>query len=68
MEELTQNPEKLISDVMALTKLNKVSNNIDLDFVLPFSSRWETYASDQWFEKIEAECEGIMNDFFWLNN
>ncbi len=40
-----------------LTALSKINNG-------KVKFRWREYASDSWFEKIEAECERVLENFF----
>lgn len=66
MERLTETPYEALKDLLAVTESDVDLNSLDLTFVSKTASRWETYASAQWFEEIEMECEKVLDDFFTL--
>jgi hypothetical protein len=65
MEELAGNPRKCLAEVINATAADLSLEDLDLSFVNRASSRWQEYASEEWFAAIEAECERVLDDFFF---
>jgi len=65
MEKLTENPRKCLAEVIDAVGADLRLDDLDLSFVNEASSRWQEYASDEWFATIETECERVLNDFFF---
>jgi hypothetical protein len=65
MEKLAENPRDCLAEVIKATGADLGLENLDLSFVNQASSRWQEYASDDWFTIIETECERILGDFFF---
>ncbi len=65
MEDLASEPTNTLHEILNVVEPGTVPNAepTDLSFVKPIPSRWREYASDDWFQVIENECDGILDDF-----
>ena len=63
MEDLTEDPYSFTKKMLDAIGWSVPDENIDLAFVVKNKSRWQTYASDYWFIKIEKECEEVLENF-----
>ncbi|SET76943.1 Sulfotransferase family protein [Marinobacter segnicrescens] len=65
MESLTENPSTCMADVLvAIGADPAILGEADLTFVKPVTSRWQDYADDAWFSRIEQEGEAVIREFF----
>lgn len=65
MESLTENPSTRMADVLIATGADPaILGEADLRFVKPVTSRWQDYADDAWFSRIEQECDAVIREFF----
>lgn len=64
MERLTATPREALADILAATRSEADVSRLNLAFIDKPESRWQSYASDQWFQAIEMECEVVLNNFF----
>lgn len=63
MEELTSNPYDSLAKLVDVSGGQADLSNIDLSFVEPAVSRWQQYASEDWFAGIEYECDQWLDEF-----
>lgn len=66
MERLTDTPKDCLAEILAVTGSRSRLHDLDLGFVNKATSRWQHYASEEWFGAIEAECESVLDDFFLM--
>ncbi len=65
MEDLASEPADTLNAILNTVEPGTVPKvkSIDLSFVKPTHNHWQEYASEEWFQAIEDECDGILNDF-----
>lgn len=64
MERLTETPKEALEDILVTTESEIDWSMLDLEFINKNPMRWQSYASDQWFQDIEEECELVLDNFF----
>lgn len=63
MEKLTKEPSEQTRRIFDTLGWSIDSSALDLSFVKPAASRWQEYATDDWFAAIEDECNQLLKDF-----
>jgi hypothetical protein len=63
MEELTADPAGKTREILDVARWSAGAELPDLSFVRSSATEWQEYASAEWFDAIEDECNVILKDF-----
>jgi hypothetical protein len=65
MEDLASQPEITVRSILKAIGVSDsgVVDKLDLSFVTPSKNRWLEYASANWFQAIEGECDTVVQEF-----
>ena len=65
MEDLASCPRDTVRRILSSVggRDSSPEDQVDLSFVKPSVSRWNEYASDNWFCAIEEHCDAVVEEF-----
>lgn len=66
LEELTSDPEKSLNEIYQFLGKPDHFSIKDLKPIIrgDIGSQWQYYATDEWFSRIELECEAVLDEYF----
>ncbi|MBZ2167689.1 sulfotransferase [Marinobacter sp. F4216] len=63
LEDLSNNPSPEIDRILSDINIKPCFHKLDLSFIEPPRSTWRDYADENWFQKIEQDCEEVLDQF-----